>query len=146
MARRDRPRSGPASGEARARGRGAGAGPLEAQAPGQAPQPVQPSEREGRDRYVARGTQTRREWPRPSGPVQLPSGNTRKLASDRGPRGHSPPRGLVTLGAAREAANPPAGARAVQALGGLQYSRSPACVESGGGGGAPRRERLLEPS
>lgn len=65
------PRLAQRTGE-RARGRGRGRARWRRRLPGRAPQRGQPSEREGRDRYVARGTQTRCQWPGPSGPRPTP--------------------------------------------------------------------------
>lgn len=143
MARKRPPRSGQRPGE-RGRGERAGAGPLEAQARGRAPQPVQPSERERPGQVRSRGTQTRREWPRPSGPVQLPSGNTRKLASGSGAEGPLSPRARDPRGS--KEAQPSGGRQSSAGFGWLPERRAPACdVESGAGGGAPRRSGYWNP-
>lgn len=141
---RDRPTSGPAYGGEGARER-AGAGPLEAQAPG-------PGSAAGSALRARRPGQVRSQGNANQVPVaravRAPSNSRLGTPVNwlwTGAEGPPSPRGLVTFGAAREAQ--PSGRRQSSArFGWLRTPRSPACVESGGGGGTPRRERPPEPS
>lgn len=101
--------------------------------PGSAAGSAVPAGRPGQVRSQGNANQARVQG-RP-GPVQLPSGNTRKLASDRGPRGHSLPRGLVTLGAAREAQ--PSGGRQSSAGFGVAANAALTRLRGVGGGKGP---------